>query len=288
MEAFLASVFAFLVIWFGIGKIKKALQASHARQAKLERPDLHDIQIRSQKEDQERLLQQFVSVGTTSLGLFDAMTAHLLCTEELLDQAERDFKEGVFAPFWDSIEKAMLRFSHFDECVREITINSKKHTALAKIYKSSPPQFPIDMESVDGMSAANSVSDHFKSIVRKAQSNPHFAMIYEQRRTNQLLVAGFSNLAQALDGMGQRISSSIDGLGSQISEMTSTLDNSLTRLGNHIQTATQDLQTAQQELIENVDNFHSTANKEASDQAERHKQALVMLDNIQRRRVPYR
>lgn len=250
--------------------VKQEAEQERLRQAEIAR-------VNAAKMQQQSYYTQLVSVGTTSLNLFEAMPAHLLSTEELLDQAERDFKEGVFAPFWDSIEKATMRLGRFDECVQTIIINSKKHAELTKAYEARPPQFPIAVESVRGMSAANTTSDRIRSIVRKAQSNPHFAMIYEQRRTNQLLVAGFSSLAQALDGMGQRISSSIDSLGSRISEMASTLDESMTTLGEHIQ-------TANQELIESVDSLHSTAKKEASDQAERHERALKMLDNIQKRR----
>lgn len=64
------------------------------------------------------------------------------------------------------------------------------------------------------MSTSNTSSDRLRSIVGKAQRNFQFATIYEQRRTNQLLVAGFENLAQALDGIGFHIQSSIEALNS--------------------------------------------------------------------------
>lgn len=108
-------------------------------------------------------------------------------------------------------------------------------------------------------------------------------MIYEQRKTNQLLVAGVTNLAQALDGMGYRIASSIDGLGGQISAMSSVMQESLSALGEQIQTGSQ-------QLVESLDALHTTTKQSAADTRgikERHDRALEMLDNIQRRRIPY-
>lgn len=233
-----------------------------------------DRERRRQEEERQRAEQtsihsSLVEVATTSLSLFERMPGHILTAEESLDQAERDFKEGVFSPFWDSIEKATMQLGAFDEGVRTITINSLEYTKLAKSFKARAPRFPIVEESVRGMVAATTTSERMRSIVRKAQANPTFAQIYEQRRTNQILVAGFTSLATALDGMGQRIASSIDGLGSQISEMSLAMENSFSSLG------------------ESVEALHSTTKQNASDQEQRHNRALEMLDNIQRRRIPY-
>ncbi|MHB8474566.1 MAG: hypothetical protein ACYDC8_17320 [Gammaproteobacteria bacterium] len=229
---------------------------------------------RRQEEERQRAVQtsihsSLVEAATTSLSLFESMPRYLLTAEEFLDQAERDFKEGVFSPFWDSIEKVTLQLGAFNDGVQTITINSRKHTELAKIFKARAPRFPIDVESVRGMVAATTTSERMRFIVRKAQAQPTFAQIYEQRRTNQLLVAGFTSLATALDGMGQRISSSIESLGSQISEMSSAMENSFSALG------------------ESVEALHSTTKQNASDLEQRHNRALEILDNIQRRRIPY-
>lgn len=270
----------FAAIVLGIQEYNKLSEQKRALAAEPERLRREEIaRTNARIALQESYYRQIVSVSVDSLNLFEAMPAHLLSAEELLDEAERDFREGVFAPFWDSIEKTMVRLGNFYDSVQKITMNSKTHTGLVKMYEADSPRFPIAMESVRAMATANTTADRVRAIVRKAQSNPHFAMIYEQRRTNQHLenlVAGFSNLAQALDGMGQRISSSIDGLGNQISEMSSTLDSSLTAIRER-------LQTANQELSKGVD----IQKKEAADQAVRYERALSMLNNIQKRRKPH-
>ena len=65
---------------------------------------------------------------------------------------------------------------------------------------------------------------------------------------------------------------SIDDLGGHISEMSSALDESLQNLGSN--------------LNDTLTTLHTSIEKDAADRAERHKRALTMLDNIQRRRRP--
>lgn len=210
------------------------------------------------------------------------MPTHLIDTEAQLDQAEQDFKDGVFAPFWDSIELATKWLGRFDSNVGEISNNSKRYTELVANYKSTPPRFPIVVESVQGLAASTVTADRMKAIVRKAQANPTFAMIYEQRRTNQLLISGFTNLAQALDGMGRRIAASIEGLQEQISDMSVILHSSLTSIGQQLQESNE----AAHNLNETLEGMHTTIQNDNSEQTERHDKALEMLDNIQRRRMP--
>jgi methyl-accepting chemotaxis protein len=112
-----------------------------------------------------------------------------------------------------------------------------------------------------------------QAIVRKAQRDFQFATIYEQRKTNQILVAGFTNLAQALKDMTWQLTASIDDLARSVDGMASTLDESLraihSRLGDVADTASR----------------HADQASEAASQASmREQKVLQMLDNIQHRR----
>lgn len=211
---------------------------------------------------------QLAALCTRSFSAFEAMPTHLLNAETLLDQAEVDFKERAFAPFWDAIQKAAMQLGRFNDGVRQIANDLTEHSALAKEFDSTPPRFPIVVDSVRGMAAANTTTNRFRAVVRKAQCDFQFAKIYEQRMTNQLLVAGFQNLAQAIDGLGDRITSSIHDLSNEISGSSSALNESMAGLRT------------------SVEELHSTTRQEASDQVERHSKALAMLGNIQRRRIP--
>ncbi len=203
------------------------------------------------------------------------MPARLLTSEQCLDQAERDFDEGAFSPFWSSIEKATVQLGAFDDGVRTITTNFESFGELTKRYRATSPRFPIASESLRKMAAANATADRLNAIVRNAQRNFQFATIYEQRKTNQLLAAGFTTLAQALDGMGQQIAASIDDLGGRISEMSAILESSLSAI-----------QATSASLTDSINALHSTAKTAASESKEQADRAWEALDNIQRHRKP--
>lgn len=239
--------------------VRKEMAADRDRKAtEIARINAHNSQQRD-------YYTKLVDLSTSSFALFEAMPKHLMNAEELLDQAELDFDEGAFEPFWDSIEQCALRLGHLDDGVRTITSNSQLHTEVARHYEETVSPFPIVLESVKGMVAANVTADRMKGIVRKAQRNFQFTTIFQQRKTNQLLIAGFNNLAQALDGMGRRIESSINDLAAEISSMSSNLDGSLQNLNQ---------------------TFSSLHESSLTDRAKQHSQTLEMLDNIQRRRKP--
>lgn len=116
----------------------------------------------------------------------------------------------------------------------------------------TPAPYPLTLQHISKLSdASNATVMRMERIVHAAHRNIHFATIYEQRRTNQILVAGFTNLADALDQMTFRISRSLDDLAHAVRSMHSTLSASL-------------------------DAIHSDLGE-----------ALDMLDNIQRNRKPW-
>lgn len=263
----------FAVIGIVIYFVNKEIEVNRQRQAEAKAVQwrVETERARLQEEEHARKLahqnqqqefgQKLVQLANSSFELFEAMPKHLMTIEELLDEAERDFSDGAFAPFWDSVEQATLRLGHFDENVREITLNAQTYSTLVQRFEASPPPFPIVLDSVTGLATANATANRLRVVVRNAQRSFQFATIFEQRRTNQLLVAGFTSLAQALDGMGRHIESSITELENHVSMLSSSLG-------------------------ERLDSMNTTFENHMADQTERHKQALTMLGNIQGRRNP--
>ncbi len=212
------------LLYSKIKKQKAAAQRKAEKEAELERL----------KQQQEAYRQQMMVLGDQSMALFESIPEHLRTAEDHLDQAEIDFAEGVFAPFWDSIEKAALTLGRFDEGVRKINDCSSRYVELNKQYKADPPRFPLSPPSVTKLTVGTATAERMKRIVRTAQRNYQFASIYEQRKTNQILVAGFTSLAQALDEMTWRITASIDGLASSVDSMGSTLNESILSIHSRI------------------------------------------------------
>lgn len=217
-----------------------------------------------------------IALGEESLVIFESLPNHLRFSEEYLDQAEAEFADGTFAPFWDCIENAAKALGRFDAGIRQIGRNSSEYDTLIQKYEGAPPRFPLAHESVTKLAIAMTSVKRMQAIVRKAQRDFRFATIYEQRKTNQILVAGFTNLAQALRDMSWQIAASIDNLAQSVDGMTSTLHESLdsihSRLGEVVETASR----------------HADQSSEAATQASmREGKVFEMLDNIQHRRRPF-
>jgi len=251
-------------------KVARQNRAAEAERAAAEADRLREHQLK-----RLNVLQQIASLGEQSLALFESMPRQLTDGEKALDQAEADFAEGAFAPFWDSIERAAVSLGRFDEAAHQISNNSTRYSELAKKFEGSPPKFPIARQSASRLAVGTTTSERMKAIVRKAQRNFQFATIYEHRKTNQILVKGFTNLGQALDQMTNRITSSIDDLGGQIEDMTSSFDGVASNLYDATSYSLEQSGDQYRDLLQHL-----------SGQAAREKRALQMLDNIQRHRRP--
>ena len=149
-----------------------------------------------------------------SLDDFALLPEHLIAAEEFLDQAEARFREGAFAPFWDSIEQAVKELGGFDTRVQSIKSRVTTCDALVEQYEGEPPQFPIDRNCVSDLAVSARTAERLRSLVYKAQCNSQFAEIYERRKTNQIPGAGFATLANALALMSSQLQSSIGQLAS--------------------------------------------------------------------------
>ena len=100
---------------------------------------------------------------------------------------------------------------HLDKFHLSVAVHK---TEMVKL-DSTPPAFRLDIDTLPG---ATRTADRMHSIVRRAQKDFQFATIYEQRKTNQLLVEGFANLGQALNEMSYRLNASIDALSESLSD----------------------------------------------------------------------
>ena len=270
---------AFTVIkWMKHARQKSEMENNERKRAR----EREEERIAERQASQQRCHAELVNITENALQNFESLTQNLMYAEALLDQAERDFKEQAFNPFWDSVEQATLRLGVFADGVAQINQALKKYGDLSSVYKAKAPEFPIAVDSVQGMAAGNTTANRMSAIVRQAQRDFHFASIYTQRRTNQILIAGFTNLGQALDGMGQRISQSIDELSTQVSEMSLSLSDSMTFLGKQMTMANESTVA----ISESMREIQSSLERDASERSERHARALEMLDNIQRGRKP--
>jgi len=228
------------------------------------------------KEEQQGYRNQMMALGEQSLVLFESVPNELRSAEGYLDQAEADFADRAFVPFWDCIENAARLLARIDERVRQIKGNSDRYSRLIQKYDNVPPSFPLAHESVTKLAVAGTSAERMQAIVRKAQRDFQFARIYVQCKTNQILVAGFTNLAQGLKDMTWQITASIDDLARSVDGMASTLDESLRAIHSRVG-----------DIAETASRHADEASKAVSEAAARERRVLEMLDNIQRGRRPF-
>jgi len=129
-----------------------------------------------------------------------------------LAAAEKEFEAGAFAPFWDEIERAANELAAYKNEVehmrRSVEVYKNEADDLERLSVSAPP---LDL-SGRPLPDARPAATRFMATVRKAQTNFQFAVIYEQRKTNQLLHAGFGTLGAAIYSLGDSINASINNL----------------------------------------------------------------------------
>lgn len=220
------------------------------------------------RREQKGYYDQMIVLGNESLSHFELIPEDIRGAELFLDQAEKNFSENAFAPFWDSIQYAAMQLADFDNRSQKIEENSSKYENYIKKYEDKPPQFPLAHTSIKKLTMVTTTAKRMQSIVRTAQRDFQFASIYEQRKTNQVLISGFTTLGQALDSMTWKITGSIDNLAGSVNSIHSTLSR------HH------------DETMRAESGRHNEIKEIELDRATREKKVLKMLDNIQHRRKP--
>lgn len=211
-----------------------------------------------------------------------------------LDQAENEFSEGVYSPFWEAMEGAVQSLSEFNKAIRNIEDVRQRYSLEAPSLAPDVVSFSLGITILPNPSATNL---RMKALYRQAQKDPHFAQIYEQRRTNAILVEGFRSLGDALTSLGDRIESELcslgDVIGFHLSDLESALRNSNEQMGKQHEALLQAAQlwreearSGNAELIAVARSNAEQAEKDARERREYETTTQNMLDNIQRRRKP--
>lgn len=134
--------------------------------------------------------------------------------KQCIDRSKNEFSENAFSPFWSEIEKASKFLAYYKEAVDQLSTNSEIYTHT---LKSKNHNFPIPFPYATNVSISQIVIDEYRSIIRKAQTNPTFSIIWEQRRNTEILIAGFTTLENAINNMSNDILSAISELNYTIS-----------------------------------------------------------------------
>ena len=244
-----------------------------------ERRRLEEARAQLFAKQQSELIEQLSAFGSDSLKQFELLPTLLAKAEQDLDNADKEFDERAFAPFWDEVENATRTLCKFDDGLSLISAYSERYKAIARSYAGEPPAFCPSPDAVAKLRIAEGTAQRLKSVVRRAQRDFQFSVIYEQRKTNQLLFRGFTTLGQALDRLTEQVNISLEAV-------TRTVEEAGREIAGRIDANTNALQGQFDALTEVVGAHASESRAYRSQQTTRELKAIEMLDNIQRRRHP--
>lgn len=159
---------------------------------------------------QRALALQLSTLMSDSSATAKSLPGLISIAEATLDRAEEEFRDGAFAPFWDAVEEAANTLARFTAAVQGLVRNATDYRSNSSRLPAPLPPFQLGVQTLPD---ATQTAERMRRIVRKAQKDFKFATIFEQRKTNQLLVAGFSSLGQAINELGDQIDSSLEALG---------------------------------------------------------------------------
>lgn len=223
---------------------------------------------------QQALALRLTNLITDSTGKAAGLPTLLGSANQLIDHAEQEFEDGAFGPFWDAVEQSATKLANFEVTTKTLIKNSQSYRQEVPRLEGAPPPFQIGLDTLPD---ASSTAERLRRVVRRAQKNFHFATIYEQRKTNQILVTGFSTLGQALNELSDRLDRSLN-------DLASAIDMSISKLASDIQSSHRSMTS---ELVTEIEATREQAIADSKARREHEQKERDMLDNIQRRRKPF-
>jgi hypothetical protein len=257
------------------GEATRRKQEDEVTREKQEKAQRQREREQREQKEQEINYKEITKICEHTIYIFGSMPIHLEYAMKNLDSAEHNLSHGYILPFWECIEQSTKSLGLYAEEANLINNDFSEFTKLKKRYKDILPQFPLTHNSIEKLSIGTTIANRMESLVRVAKCNYYFASIYEQRRTNDILIAGFTSLAQALDQMANKISASIYDLACSIGTLGSSLNDSMQVIHSQLGDITRSNNIYHDELMKNT--------MEAS---ERERKALEILDNLQHRIKP--
>lgn len=173
-----------------------------------------DARQRRAQEEAASLSQQFNAL----LGRAQEIRAEILpyfknAASDALRSAQSDFSGNAIYPFWNHIQDASKALACYKDAVDQLTgIGELYSIGLAGRHHNFPQPFPIVL-ATDGILP---VLKKYESTVKGALGGKQldkvhqFTNIWLQMRTNEILIAGFATLEQAINEMSAAVLNALD------------------------------------------------------------------------------
>lgn len=153
------------------------------------------------------------SMATTALEkarqAMRALNVHLEKASRNIQQAKYEYSHNAYAPFWDAVERAACDLGLYWHALRELKTNADSYYNLLATRTHTFPSLEIDQRL---LTEPSPVVQALKTLLRTGQTNFQFAIIWEQRQTREILIAGFQTLGDALANLEGVIFTSVQNL----------------------------------------------------------------------------
>lgn len=169
--------------------------------------------------NRKELVERIIAESRVATNQFSWMPVRLQGAAQQTAQARATFRDGAFSPFWSAIESAYTELAHYRALADSIGSRAVTHAALVRQLGTTDLEFttfPVTLDVAQVQQQHRLILAQLDAIVYEAQKQPTFAMIWEQRRTTAAVIEGFRNLEDAVQSMGDRVTSSIAHLSSQL------------------------------------------------------------------------
>ncbi|MGV6993836.1 hypothetical protein ACUY3U_20760 [Gordonia amicalis] len=210
-----------LLISSGVEKVEKR-EAEAARQREAERM-ARERAKENHAAAQKQLFQTVTQSNASATASLERLPSHLEQATQFLNQADTDWNERVFNPFWTSIEGCAMALAAFSDDVEAISAMARQYEAAAAAYEGTVPPFSVSAVSVGAMESYKRIYDGMSDHTRRALGDIEFATIYETWHGNRIMIAGFKDLRSAVTQMSVSISGQISSLKSSIGSMSQNI-----------------------------------------------------------------
>jgi hypothetical protein len=167
-----------------------------------------------------QLSNQLNAMLKQSTALVQELPALLKKASASLERAKAEFTSNAFSPYWDCIEQATRHLATFNNSIQQIRNYADEYYRILQDKKHNFPSFLPEREIFpDPVPVINELN----TVVRPALRNFQFATIWEHRKTQNILMEGFSTLGDAISNMAVSVSSSLGYLHDTISSSTAQI-----------------------------------------------------------------
>ncbi|MDO8507349.1 MAG: hypothetical protein Q7S53_02170 [bacterium] len=144
-------------------------------------------------------------------------------TRGWISNAERYYESHTYDPFWNALEQGAISLDNLKKWVNHLTYYMGQLNSLGGYSELSTQ---VEREFLEFQNLCNRLND----LMGKGHSSSHFANIYQQRVTRNVLVAGFTSLDIAINTLGREIHNNFHVVFSALSEVSNDVSSGLSEI----------------------------------------------------------